>query len=114
MAKRIVLGIVLLAIAVTPSAANPTWKLNANESTYSYFCKADDWIAIEGKGNEITITGECSVLEVAGSDNRITIESVGTIRISGNNNDVRYERATNGKKKPAFKIKGSANSVHRD
>lgn len=114
MAQRILTGIVLLAVAVTPSAAEPTWTLSGNESSYSYFCKGDDWIVLEGKDNALTITGECGVLQVNGSNNRITIEAVATIKITGNNNDVRYERSAKGKTKPAFKIKGSANSVHRD
>ena len=88
--------------------------MNGDESEYSYYCKGDDWVTIEGKHNSLTITGECAVLDVAGSDNRITIESVGTIRIHGNNNDVGYERGAKGKARPVFKIKGSANSVRRD
>ena len=112
MAHRILLGIVLLAAAVSPAAADPTFTLSANETTYSYFCKGDDWIAIEGKGNDISISGECSTLDVSGENNRVHIESVGTIRVNGNNNDVRYERSAK-KSRPVFKIKGSANSVRR-
>lgn len=59
------------------------------------------------------MTGECAILEVTGSDNRIAIEAVGTIRLGGDNNDVRYGRATGGKKKPVIKRKGAANTVRK-
>jgi hypothetical protein len=43
--------------------------------------------------------------EVDGSDNRITIEAVASIRISGNNNDGRYARAVEGKKKLTIRFR---------
>jgi len=103
----------LVAAASTPSTADPTWKLKATDSSYSYVCKGEDSIAITGDRNSLTVTGECGALEVSGSGNQVTIESVGAIRISGNNNDVRYERALNGKPRPTSKVKGAANSVRR-
>jgi hypothetical protein len=106
----VLVGMPLLA---TAAVGEPTWRLSANEATYSYVCGGDDWIALDGKDNALTITGECSQLEIKGSNNRIKIEAVGTIRISGNNNDVRYERSSKGKQKPVFKIKGAANSIRR-
>ena len=107
MAKQLLLGIVLLAAAVSPAGAEPTWTLSANQSTYSYFCKGDDWVVIEGKGNDIAISGDCARLDVSGENNRVRIESVASIRVNGNNNDVRYGG------KASLKIKGSANSVRR-
>jgi hypothetical protein len=111
--KRLLLGMLLVAVAVAPAVAEPTWKLDAHETTYSYVCGGNDWIAINGSGNTVTVTGECAILEVTGSDNRIAIEAVGTIRLSGDNNDVRYGRATGGKKKPVIKRKGAANTVRK-
>lgn len=113
MVQRFLLGMVLVAVAVAPAVADPTWKLDASESAYSYVCGGDDWVAINGSGNTVTVSGECALLEVNGSDNRIAIEAVATIRVSGNNNDVRYARAVKGKKKPVIKVKGAANSVRR-
>ena len=112
---RFLPGIVLVALAVGPSFADePTWKLDANESSYSYVCGGSDWVEIRGKGNSITIRGECSLLEVDGSGNKITVQSVGSIRITGNNNDVRYAHAPDGKSRPAIKNKGAANTIRRD
>jgi hypothetical protein len=111
--KRLLLGMLLVAVAVAPALAEPTWKLDASDTTYSYVCGGSDWIAVNGSGNTVSVTGECAVLEVTGSNNRIAIEGVGTIRVSGDNNDVTYTRATNGKKKPVIKKKGADNTVRK-
>jgi hypothetical protein len=112
--RRALLVLAVLATTITHAAADSRWTLTANETTYSYVCDGDDRVVLSGKGNSLRISGECEALEILGSNNRITIESVGAIKISGNNNDVAYERSTNGKRKPALKLKGAANSVRRD
>jgi len=116
MKRRFLLGtIVIVAVAIaSPALAEPTWKLDANESTYSYVCGGGDWIAINGKGNSLTITGECALIEISGSGNKIAAEVVGSIKINGNNNDVRYARAPAGKTRPVIKNKGAANTIRRD
>jgi hypothetical protein len=114
MTGRFLVGIVLLAMVVGSASAEPTFKLDANESSYSYNCGGDDSIAINGKDNAIRIAGECALLEIFGSGNKVTVESVGTIRINGNNNDIRYARAPEGKKKPVIKNKGAANTIRRE
>jgi hypothetical protein len=113
MRRRILLGIILLAVAVGSAFAEPTWTLEASDSSYSYVCGGGDWVAISGKRNSLTIRGECSVVEITGSGNKISLESVGSINISGNNNDIRYARAPEGKTKPVIKNKGKANTIRR-
>jgi hypothetical protein len=114
MKRRFLVGIVVIAAAVGPAIAKPTWKVDASESSYSYVCAGSDWLAINGHGNSLTISGQCAVLEITGSGNRISVESVGSIKISGNNNDIRYDRAPDGKNKPAIKNKGAANTIRRN
>lgn len=50
--------------------------------------------SIVGSQNEITLTGECSAVIVKGSQNTITIEAVGTIRVVGTMNKVTWQRST--------------------
>ena len=114
MKRRFLLGILLIAAAVGTAIAEPTWKLDASESSYSYVCGGDDWVAINGKGNSITIRGACAVIEINGSGNKIAAESVGSIKISGNNNDIRYAKTPDGKARPTIKNKGAANTIRRD
>lgn len=113
--RRLLLGVVLLALAAVPAIAGPrpTWQLDGSDSSYSYVCGGDDWVAVNGKNDSLTITGECAVLEINGSDNKVTVESVGTITIRGNNNDVRYTRAPDGKHRPLIKNRGVANTIHQ-
>lgn len=100
-------------MTVGSALAEPTWKLDANDSSYSYVCGGDDWVAISGKDNTLRLTGECALVEINGSGNTITIESVGSIRVTGNNNDIRYTRTRDGKSKPVIKNKGAANTIRR-
>ena len=114
MKRRLLLGITLLALAVAPAFADePTWKLNANDSSYSYVCGGGDWVAINGNGNTVTISGTCALIEVNGSRNKVNTESVATIKVNGNNNDVRYTSAPEGKTKPVIKNKGAANTIRK-
>jgi hypothetical protein len=115
MRRRFLLGIVFIALTIAPAfAADPTWQLNASDSSYSYVCDGGDWVAVRGKGNSLTIRGECTLLEIVGSGNKITVESVGSIKITGDNNDVRYTRAPEGKAKPVIKNKGKANTIRKE
>jgi hypothetical protein len=115
MTRRFLLGIVVATLTVAPAfAAEPTWQLSASDSSYSYVCNGSDWVAIRGKGNSVTISGACTLLEVVGSGNKITVETVGTIKVTGDNNDVRYAHAPEGKTKPVIKNKGKANTIRKD
>jgi hypothetical protein len=113
MRPRFLLGIVFMAFAAGPASAEPTFQLDANDTSYSYVCGGGDSLSIHGNGNSITIRGECSVLDLSGSGNKITAESIASIKVNGNNNDVRYASAPNGKPRPAIKNKGAANSIRR-
>jgi hypothetical protein len=109
----ILLSLVFVGAAVAPAFAEPTWKLDANDSSYSYVCGGGDWVAVTGNGNTLTITGDCALVEVAGSNNKVTMEGVASIKVNGNNNDLRYTRAAAGKTKPVIKNKGAANTIRK-
>jgi hypothetical protein len=113
MRRPILFCILLVGAAVAPAFAEPTWKLDANDSSHSYVCGGGDTLALAGNGNTLRITGECTAIDVAGSRNKVTIESVGMIKVNGNNNEVSYTRAPAGKTKPVIKKKGAANTIRR-
>lgn len=118
MKPRFLLGIAFIAATTAPALAGggtsePTWKLDANDSSYSYHCAGDDWVAINGNNNTITIQGDCALIEVTGSHNKLSSENVATIKISGHNNDVRYTGALAGKPRPAIKNNGKANTIRK-
>jgi hypothetical protein len=113
MKPRFLLGIAFMTLTAVPALADPTWKLDANDSSYSYHCGGDDWVAINGNNNSITIEGDCSEIEVTGSHNKVSAESVATIRVTGNDNDVRYTSAPAGKARAAVKNRGKANTIRK-
>ena len=113
MRRPILFSLLLVGAAVAPAFAEPTWKLDASDSSYSYVCDGGDTIALTGNGNTLTITGECAGIDVAGSRNKVSLESVGTIKVNGNNNEVSYTRAPAGKAKPVIKNKGAANTIRK-
>ena len=117
MKPRLLLGIAFIAVCAAPAlaggAVEPTWKLDANDSSYSYNCGGDDWVAINGNSNAVTIRGTCSLVEVTGSHNKVTVETVASIKVSGNNNDLRYASAPEGKTKPVIKNKGAVNTIRK-
>ena len=114
MKPRFLLGIAFIAApAFAGGTTEPTWKLDANDSSYSYHCGGDDWVAINGNNNTITVQGDCALIEVTGSHNKLSSENVATIKISGHNNDVRYTGALAGKAKPAIKNNGKANTIRK-
>lgn len=57
----------------------------------------------------LTITGDCGTLQVTGSSNMITIDSVKTLGFTGNSNSVLYRRGS----RPTFSDDGQGNSLGR-
>lgn len=54
-------------------------------------------ISIRGYGHRITLTGECESLIVAGTNNTVILEKVGSIDVSGTSNVVQYQSGIGGK-----------------
>ena len=65
---------------------------------------------ITGNNDEITISGECSKVEVVGHDNKISLVSVGWIEVMGQNNLITYHRGLNGPR-PKIDAAGENNKV---
>jgi hypothetical protein len=65
---------------------------------------------ITGNNDDITISGECSKVEVVGHDNKITLVAVGVIEVMGQNNLITYHRGLNAQK-PKIDTTGENNKV---
>ena len=65
---------------------------------------------IVGNDDEITITGECSKVQILGHDNKVVLDAVGEIVASGHNNLVTYRRGQNGAE-PKVETMGHGNKV---
>lgn len=65
---------------------------------------------IVGNDDEITISGECSKLQILGHDNKVVLDAVGEIVASGHNNLVTYRRGLN-RAEPKVETMGHGNKV---
>jgi hypothetical protein len=68
--------------------------------------------AVVGAGQRVRLTGECQKVVVSGSGNRVTVERVGSLNVSGIDNEVRWERSLQGDA-PRVVTSGLKNSVTR-
>ncbi len=81
----------LLMIAASPASAQVA--VSQSNLKKSFDCGGKE-ATIVGSQNELTLTGECPALTVKGSQNTISVEAVGTIRVVGTMNKVTWQRTT--------------------
>lgn len=67
---------------------------------------------IDGIGERVRLTGECRTVVVSGSGNRVVVERVGSLNVSGMDNEVRWERSLQGEA-PRVVTSGIKNVVTR-
>ena len=84
-------------------------KISGLNQNLSYECK-DRSFNVQGTSNTVKLSGQCQNLRVAGTTNRVDVESVGTINVSGIRNQVTWERGVNNKR-PSISNSGINNNV---
>jgi hypothetical protein len=57
---------------------------------------SEETTRIDGIGQSVRLTGECRTVVVSGSGNRVVVERVGSLKVSGTDNHVRWERSLEG------------------
>ena len=89
------MGLALCALlaATAGTAAAQSVAVSQSNLKKSFDCGGQE-ASIVGSQNEITLTGECPAVTVKGSQNTISIEAVGTIRVVGTMNKVTWQRST--------------------
>ncbi|MBC8140547.1 MAG: DUF3060 domain-containing protein [Armatimonadetes bacterium] len=99
-------------LAYSPTYANAvvnTVSGNAQRITVAANGKS---VTVSGNGNTVTVTGDCPVLTVRGNSNRVSVEIVGKIVISGNANRA-YWKAAHEWDVPTITTSGNANTVEK-
>ncbi|MBD2723465.1 DUF3060 domain-containing protein [Hymenobacter armeniacus] len=76
-----------------------------NKSVQTRACSGQD-VQLQGDDNQATLTGTCQGLALVGNRNRVTLENVATIEVTGNDNTVHW-RGT----KPEITTIGKGNTV---
>ncbi|WP_375768778.1 DUF3060 domain-containing protein [Archangium gephyra] len=94
----------------TGEAAGTELEISGSGSQESHRCSPKTEVNISGSDNDITLTGECKRVSVNGSTNKVKVEAVATIDVTGSDNQVTWKRAV-GAKKPKVNRTGSNNKV---
>jgi hypothetical protein len=85
------------------SAAAADVEISGSGTTQQLDCAADPVIRVNGSMHNLTLSGTCTTVELVGSSNNFTAESVTTVKIVGSSNNatvVALDKLT---------IKGTAN-----
>jgi hypothetical protein len=91
-------------------AAGATQELSGSGMQETLRCSPKTEVNISGSDNDITLTGECKRVSVNGSTNKVTVEAVATIDVTGSENQITWKRAV-GAKKPKVNRTGHNNKV---
>ena len=67
-------------------------------------------VTINSSGSAITLTGTCPSVAVWGSNNRVTIEAVDLIEVSGSGHSITFQRGIR-QREPTVNVNGSGISV---
>ncbi|MCA9800866.1 MAG: DUF3060 domain-containing protein [Cyanobacteria bacterium HKST-UBA02] len=69
-------------------------------------------IAITGRNNQVTVRGYCQAINIMGHDNRVVLETIGSIGVTGHDNRVTWSQGPNGIVPRIFDT-GHNNSISR-
>ena len=59
----------------------------------SWDCKTDPTVTINATGGTYTFTGECKVITVNGNKNTLTLQSLASLVVNGNDNKINCKTA---------------------
>lgn len=82
--KHIALICVLFASSVAVAKV-----YSDNKQTLSHDCGKDPVALVSGNDYNLTLTGKCTTVTVAGNGNKVIADSADGVIVSGNKNDVR-------------------------
>ena len=93
----------------TELSADDVVKIAGVSQDLSYECEGRSF-SVSGTSNTVKLTGQCHNLKVTGTTNRVDVEAVATIDVSGIRNQVTWERGVNNKP-PSISNSGINNNV---
>ena len=96
--------------AVISTSGKDVLAISENNKTDAIDAAGRD-VTINGNGNKLTLRGECHALTVSGNNNTISAESVVSISVPGNGNQVAWRKAGGGAQKPQITDIGKGNTT---
>lgn len=95
-------------------AAGGAVTYSGTEKSFSHTCddKHGRSVVVDGVENTVTLKGKCDSVAVNGTSNKVTMETVGRITVSGVENVLKYKSGFDGKT-PSISKTGVDNTVTR-
>jgi Protein of unknown function (DUF3060) len=94
-----------LVLSLCSSAAYAEAEYTESAGTITHDCAKDPEVSISGSSSTFTLTGACTTVSIAGSSNKVTIESSEKVAVTGSTNEVSVD-ATN-----KISVLGTSNKV---
>ncbi len=83
--------------AVPPNRGKEVLVIHESKEAQTFNANGQD-VTINGSNNKVTITGTCHALTISGDRNAVTLESVSSISVTGEDNEVRWSKASDGER----------------
>jgi hypothetical protein len=109
--RWILVGVGLCALVmVDRAAAGAQVGISQSNQKKTIACGGQE-ATVTGSLNDIIFTGECPAVTIKGSENTISIETVGQIRVVGTKNKVTWQHAIGDEKAPRISKSGLGNVI---
>ena len=95
--------------AVPPARGKAVLVIQDSKDAQTFNAEGQD-VTVNGSHNKITITGTCHALTISGDANAVTLESVSSISITGEGNEIRWSKASDGER-PQITDQGKSNRI---
>ncbi len=97
--------------AVPPKSGKELLVVENSKEAQTFNAEGQD-VTVNGSHNKVTIKGTCHALTLSGDDNAVSVESVSSISITGEGNEVGWTKASDGER-PQVTDLGKGNKVSR-
>lgn len=99
--------------AVVSSEGDSELDLTGDGQRKTLSCNGDTEVSVTGSSNDYTFKGVCKSVEVTGSSNKVSLDVVGELEVTGTDNTITWRRAKGDARKPKISSTGSNNTVRQ-
>lgn len=95
--------------AVAPNRGKEVLVIKDSKDAQTFNAEGQD-VTVNGSHNKVTIKGTCHALTISGNANAVALESVSSISVTGEGNEIVWSKASDGEK-PQVTDLGKSNKV---
>lgn len=103
-------GILIAVCLVAQAVWAEPFTVGGIKKSAAHACSEGEAVEVSGITNVVTLTGSCGAVKVTGQGHVVTLETVASIEVSGQKNQVTWQQAAVGKK-PKVAVSGQNNVV---